>query len=57
MVVGRRSVYDQYCELPKSVVDAFLNAPSMGQYFKTNIAVSGKSGKSGKYECGTRTVS
>ena len=54
MVVGRRSVYDQYCELPKSVVDAFLNAPSMGQYFKTNIAVSGKSGK---YECGTRTVS
>ena len=41
MVVRRNAVYDQYCELPKGVVDAFLNAPSMGQYFNANIAGTG----------------
>ena len=44
MVIRRNAVYDQYCELPKGVVDAFLNAPSMGQYFNANIAGTGKSG-------------
>jgi len=49
MVIRHSAVHDQYCELPKSVADAFLNAPSMGQYFKANIAGTGKSGP---YECG-----
>ena len=59
MVVRRNAVYDQYCDLPKGTVDAFLNAPSMGQYFKANIAGTGKYGlyKSGPYDCRTRKAS
>src|SRR4029079_5308110 len=30
MLVRRNAVHSQYCELPKEVVVAFLNAPSMG---------------------------
>ena len=54
MVVRHSAVHDQYCELPKSVVDAFLNAPSMGQYFNANIAGTGKFGP---YDCGTHKAS
>jgi hypothetical protein len=54
MVIRHSAVYDQYCELPKSVLDTFLNAPSTGQYFKANIAATGKSGP---YGCGTHTAS
>ena len=54
MVVRRNAVHDQYCELPKDVVVAFLNAPSMGQYFNANIAGNGKSGP---YDCGARKAS
>jgi hypothetical protein len=54
MVIRHSAVYDQYCELPKSVLDTFLNAPSMGQYFKANIAATGKSGP---YGCGSHTAS
>jgi hypothetical protein len=54
MVIRHSAVYDQYCELPKSVLDTFLNARSMGQYFNANIAATGKSGP---YDCGTHTAS
>ena len=54
MVVRRNAVHDQYCELPKDVVVAFLNAPSMGQYFKANIAGNATSGP---YDCGARKAS
>ena len=54
MVIRHSAVYDQYCELPNGVVDAFLNAPSMGQYFNTNIAGTGKSRA---YDCGTHKAS
>ena len=54
MVVRHSAVHDQYCELPKGVVVAFLNAPSMGQYFKANIAGNDKSGP---YDCGARKAS
>ena len=37
MLVQRHAVYRQYCGLPKPIVDAFLNAPSMGQFFRINI--------------------
>ena len=37
MLVQRHAVYRQYCDLPKGTVDAFLNAPSMGQFFRTSI--------------------
>ena len=54
MVVRRNAVHGQYCELPKEVVVAFLNAPSMGQYFKANIAGNDKSGP---YDCGAHKAS
>jgi hypothetical protein len=54
MVIRRNAVYDQYCELPKGVVDELLNAPSIGQYFNANIAATGKSGP---YGCRTRKAS
>jgi hypothetical protein len=37
MLVQRHAVYQQYCDLPKDTLDAFLNAPSMGRFFKANI--------------------
>jgi hypothetical protein len=47
MLVQRHAVYRQYCELPKSTVDAFLSAPSMGRFFKLYI----EGGESGPYAC------
>ncbi len=41
MLVQRRAVYLQYCDLPKQALDMFLNAPSMGQYFHANIDAAG----------------
>ena len=32
MLVQRHAVYLQYCDLPAHMLDAFLNAPSMGRY-------------------------
>ena len=49
MLVQRSGIYDHYCELPKVTHDAFLNAPSMGQYFNANI-------KDGAYDCRTHKV-
>jgi hypothetical protein len=43
MLVQRHAVYLQYCELPKPTVDAFLNAPSMGRFFKVNFEGGGGS--------------
>jgi hypothetical protein len=48
MLVQRHAVYRQYCDLPEHTVDAFLNAPSMGQFFKASI--DGPDG-SGPYAC------
>jgi hypothetical protein len=53
MLVQRHAVYQQYCDLPKDTHDAFLNAPSMGRFFKANI--EGPDG-SGHYVCRTRKV-
>ena len=41
IIVQVKSVYSQYCEVPKAVRDSFLNAPSMGQYYNANIKGSG----------------
>jgi KTSC domain len=48
MLVQRHAVYRQYCDLPKAKVDALLNAPSMGQFFKATI--EGSDG-GGPYAC------
>lgn len=44
MLVQRHAVYRQYCELPKTIVDALLNAPSMGRFFSTNIEAADANG-------------
>lgn len=47
MLVQRNAVYRQYCGLPKVTLDAFLNAPSMGRFFNTNIEGAGGNGPYG----------
>jgi hypothetical protein len=53
MLVQRHAIYHQYCDLPKDTLDAFLNAPSMGRYYRANI--EGGDG-SGRYDCRTDKV-
>ena len=53
MLVQRHAVYQQYCDLPEATRDAFLNAPSMGWFFKANI--EGADG-SAPYVCRTHKV-
>ena len=53
MLVQRHAAYQQYCDLPKDTLDAFLNAPSMGRYYTAKI--EGADG-SGPYACRTRKV-
>jgi hypothetical protein len=53
MLVQRHAVYHQYCDLPKDAHDAFLNAPSMGRYYRANIE---SAGGSGPYACRTHKV-
>jgi hypothetical protein len=48
MIVQLNSAYFQHCEIPQAMLDTFLNAPSMGQYFKSRIA---SAGSSGPYDC------
>jgi hypothetical protein len=48
MIVQMNAAYSQYCDVPEATRDAFLNAPSMGQYYKANIGDSG----TGPYQCG-----
>jgi KTSC domain len=53
MLVQRHAVYHPYCDLPKDTLDAFLNAPSMGRYYRANIEGSGNGGR---YACRTHKV-
>jgi hypothetical protein len=52
MLVQRHAVYHQYCDLPQDMFDAFLNAPSMGQFFNTRIRTAGRDGN-GLHDCRT----
>jgi len=53
MLVQRYAAYQQYCDVPRDTVDAFLNAPSMGRFFKTDI--DGGDG-TGRYACPPRAA-
>jgi hypothetical protein len=55
MLVQRHAAYQQYCNLPKDTLEAFLNAPSMGQFFNANIMAAGHDGN-GPYDCRTYKV-
>jgi KTSC domain len=48
MIVQVNAVYFQLCEVPQATLDTFLNAPSMGQYYKARIAGVGSNGA---YDC------
>jgi KTSC domain len=50
MVVQLRSAYYPYCEMAPTIFDAFLAAPSMGQYYNANIKGSGSDGP---FDCRT----
>jgi KTSC domain len=41
MVVQLKTVYYPYCEMSAATYQTFLNAPSMGQYYKANIQGTG----------------
>jgi hypothetical protein len=48
MIVQSNTAYSQYCDVPAATRDTFLNAPSMGQYYRANIK---DSGSEGAYQC------
>jgi len=41
MIVQVNAAWSQTCDVPEATLDTFLNAPSMGQYYKANIKNSG----------------
>ncbi|MCC8956129.1 KTSC domain-containing protein [Bradyrhizobium sp. Pear77] len=53
MLINLRGTYYHYCELPPAVLDAFLAAPSMGQFYNQNIKGTGSDGP---YDCRTHRV-
>jgi hypothetical protein len=50
MVVQLRSAYYPSCEMAPATFDAFLAAPSMGQFYNANIKGSGSDGP---FDCRT----
>lgn len=50
MLVSLRRVYYHYCELPAATFDAFVVAPSMGQFYNQRIKGSGSDGP---FDCRT----
>jgi hypothetical protein len=48
MIVQVNSVYLQHCEVPQATLQTFLNAPSMGQYYRSRIA---SAGTNAPYDC------
>ena len=41
LLINVRGSYRDYCDLPAATFYAFIAAPSMGQFYKQNIAASG----------------
>ena len=48
MIVQVKTAYSQYCDVPEAARDSFLNAPSMGQYYKAHVKGLGAKAR---YEC------
>jgi hypothetical protein len=51
MIVGIKSGYDRFCELPPETFNGFMAAPSMGQFFNQNIR---RLAPDGRYDCRTK---
>jgi hypothetical protein len=53
MLINLRETYYYYCELPPATFDAFMIAPSMGQFYKQRIKGSGLDGP---FDCTTHRL-
>jgi hypothetical protein len=53
MLINLRGTYYHYCELPSAILDAFMAAPSMGQFYNRNIKGTGLDGP---FDCRTHKV-
>jgi len=53
MLISLRGTYYHYCELPGATFDAFLAAPSMGQFYNQRIKGTGSDGP---FDCRTHQV-
>jgi hypothetical protein len=40
LLVGVAGVYSEYCGMPVATFDAFVTAPSMGQFYRQRIAAA-----------------
>ncbi|MGN8547105.1 KTSC domain-containing protein [Bradyrhizobium sp. 13971] len=53
MIIRLNSTYYHYCELPASLFNAFLEAPSMGAFYNQRIRGSGLDGP---FDCRTHNM-
>ncbi|MBO4226637.1 KTSC domain-containing protein [Bradyrhizobium neotropicale] len=53
MLLRLRGTYYHYCELPRVTFDAFVAAPSMGQFYNQRIKGSGSEGP---FDCRTHRM-
>jgi hypothetical protein len=53
MLIDLRGIYYHYCELPAATFNAFVAAPSMGQFYNQNIKGSGSDGP---FDCRTHRL-
>lgn len=53
MVIRLNTTYYHYCEFPKAVLSAFLEAPSMGTFYNERIKGTGSDGP---FDCRTHRV-
>jgi hypothetical protein len=53
MLINLRGTYYHYCELPAATFDAFVSAPSMGQFYNQRIKGTGSDGP---FDCRTHQV-
>ena len=53
MLINLRGTYYHYCEMPAATFDAFLAAPSMGQFYNQRIKGTGMDGP---FDCRTHRV-
>jgi hypothetical protein len=53
MLINLRGKYYHYCELPAATFDAFMVAPSMGQFYNQKIKGNGSDGP---FDCRTHRM-
>lgn len=53
MLINLRGTFYHYCELPPATYEGLIAAPSMGQFYNSNIKGTGKDGP---YDCRTHRV-